>query len=184
MTCRLCGAGLTAEDSYDICDTCGMKIARRYKERLLWEERDAEDRARRKRHAAELERREREAASRPPLVAQPAQLESVVYYVQLGEWIKIGYSKNLRARLHQLRAEPGHVLAVEPGGRSIEEQRHQQFAHLRPRAKWENFAPAEDLAEHIAALREQHGIPDWLNPPRVNRRSRNTPVVVRRANSA
>jgi hypothetical protein len=172
------------EACYDVCDTCGMRIARRYKDRLVHEVHREEQAQRERKLAAAADKARREAASRPPLAEAHRQLESVVYYVRLGTHVKIGYSANLVGRLHALRAEPSDVLAIEPGGRTVEDARHQQFNHLRIRAKWENFTEAPDLVRHMDALREEHGIPDWLTPPRRHRRSRATPVVIRHVGDA
>jgi hypothetical protein len=155
-----------------------MKIARRYRDRILAE--DSRERQERNQRAREnwLDQKRREAASAPK-VEHPTQTESVVYYVQLGDHIKIGYSARLRERLHALRAEPDALLAVEPGGRRLEDKRHQQFAHLRIKSRWENFEPGDELLAHIADLKAEHGLPDYIGPrPRRDRRA--TPVVVRR----
>jgi hypothetical protein len=73
----------------------------------------------------------------------------VVYYVRIGQHIKIGTSTNLKKRL---AAYPlGELLATEPGSYDIESQRLSQFAHLLAHRR-EYFTPATDLLEHIAAL--------------------------------
>lgn len=77
----------------------------------------------------------------------------VVYYVQVGEHIKIGYSSNLPSRM---RAYPptSRLLAYEMGGVGLEAQRHQQFAaDLVAGREW--FAPSPALLAHIRALKEQ-----------------------------
>lgn len=82
-----------------------------------------------------------------------AAAKSVVYYVRTGRYIKIGYTANLRDRLHTLRLHPTAVLATEPGGRRLEAQRHAQFAADRIGRK-EDFAPSLALMEHIRELQE------------------------------
>lgn len=96
-----------------------------------------------------------EEARRRELAAR----QSVVYYVRIGEYIKIGYSTNLTERLHALRIGRDDVLATEPGGRELEQQRHQQFASERLRSKFENFKPSQCLLDHIEAVRDEHGPP-------------------------
>lgn len=180
MRCRLCLGDNEVDPTYgDVCDSCGLKIARRFRERMIWEDRQVQDAKRQKEREAKAERARREAAARPALAESLTQRESVVYYVRIADHVKIGYSKNLINRLHALRVEVSDVLAIEPGGRSIEQQRHEQFGHLRIKAKWENFTPGDDLDTHIKALRDEFGIPVWLTPPRTNRRALATPVVVR-----
>jgi hypothetical protein len=182
-TCRLCPNELTDEDSYEFCDTCGIKIARRYKERLDWEDRQVQLAHDEKRRATEAERARREAASRPPLAESARQEEPVVYYVRLGNHIKIGYSTNLVGRLNALRAEASDVLAIEPGARRLEAQRHEQFKHLRIKTRWENFYPGADLEAHIVEIKATHGIPAWLTPIKTYRRRRNSPVTIRKIDS-
>lgn len=90
--------------------------------------------------------------------AKTAQERSVVYYVRIGDAIKIGYSSNLKQRISSLRARRSDVLAVEPGARKLEAQRHLKFASLR-RGKREDFEPSFALIQHIDAVRERHGDP-------------------------
>jgi hypothetical protein len=81
---------------------------------------------------------------------------SLVYYVQLGDLIKIGYTANFSQRMKNY---PPHrrVLAVERGNMRLEEQRHRQFrAHLAEGNEW--FRPAPDLIEHINRLRKKAGV--------------------------
>lgn len=79
----------------------------------------------------------------------------LVYYIQVGEQIKIGTTSNLTARL-QAFPPTAKLLAVERGGFDVERGRHQQFRALRVRAmnggqtEWFRDDPA--LREHIATL--------------------------------
>jgi len=84
--------------------------------------------------------------------------QSQVYYVRIGDYIKIGYTTNLTARLVGLRADADQVLATEPGGAQEERARHLQFAHLR-KGRRENFRGALDLIQHIDRVNEKHGPP-------------------------
>lgn len=79
----------------------------------------------------------------------------VVYYIRLSPTrVKIGTTKNLVLRCRQLVPNGGRsaVLAYEIGGRALERQRHQQFAHLRTDG-CETFRTGRDLIEHIKATR-------------------------------
>lgn len=175
--CRLCQTRAAADDLM-VCGECGMRVARRYKLPLLHEVRMRDSESRRARLAkAEQERQRRDAELRRAGWGSHAQVDSVVYYVEIGSYIKIGYSKNLRSRLQALRVPVSDLLAVEPGGRSEEARRHEQFGHLRINKRWENFRPEPDLLEHIATTRATYGIPAWLT---VKRRGKNGPVVIRR----
>lgn len=86
------------------------------------------------------------------------EAEAQVYYVQMGERIKIGYTKSVRNRMAQLRTHPRFVLATEPGGREMERMRHLEFAGLRDGRK-EEFFPHDRLMRHIDLIRETYGPP-------------------------
>lgn len=76
--------------------------------------------------------------------------DPVVYYLRFGDRIKIGTTTDLRSRLASLPHD--EVLAVERGDRSIESQRHAQFAHLRITRRGEWFRADPDLLAHIDTL--------------------------------
>lgn len=74
-----------------------------------------------------------------------------VYYVQVGNRIKIGYTTSLANRV---RAYPpgSRLLAYEPGGLALEAQRHAQFgADLDAGREW--FRPSEPLLAHIEQIK-------------------------------
>lgn len=73
----------------------------------------------------------------------------VVYYLRYAERIKIGTSTRPRQRLAAIRHD--ELLAFELGGRTLEQQRHRQFAALREGGEW--FRSAPELLAHVAALR-------------------------------
>ena len=75
----------------------------------------------------------------------------VVYYVRMGEFIKIGTSTNVPRRLGELYLRPDALLATEPGGATLERQRHREFADER--FDRELFEPSDRLLQHIEALR-------------------------------
>lgn len=76
--------------------------------------------------------------------------DGVVYYVQVGELVKIGNAVNLRRRLTVY--PPGRrLLATEPGGEMRERKRHHQFRASRVEREW--FRPTDDLVAHIVKLR-------------------------------
>lgn len=87
-----------------------------------------------------------------------AERRSIVYYIRRGEFIKIGTTVNPVSRLGSLM--PDEILAYEPGDVQREQARHRQFRTSRVARKGEYFRRTEELAAHIAALREQHGDPD------------------------
>lgn len=76
--------------------------------------------------------------------------ESVVYYVLVGDLIKIGKTVDIARRM---TAYPptAVLLATEPGGREVEAQRLAQFAHDRvARREW--FDPSRQLRSYIESL--------------------------------
>lgn len=74
-----------------------------------------------------------------------------VYYLRVGELIKIGTTKrNLKDRIAAYPPNSA-LLAVERGGEELEARRHRQFHHLlAERKEW--FRPGAELMEHIAGL--------------------------------
>lgn len=94
-------------------------------------------------------RRNREARERE-------QKPGAVYYVRLtGDRIKIGWTTNLAVRLATYRSRPEDLLAVEPGPKTLEAERHAQFAAERLDKRLEDFEMSERLAQHIATLNAQ-----------------------------
>lgn len=67
----------------------------------------------------------------------PAREPDVVYYMLLGSRIKIGTTTNVKSRLSAVNAE--ELLATEPGDRTLEAQRHREFASLRTHLEWFRF---------------------------------------------
>lgn len=81
--------------------------------------------------------------------------DSFVYYVRFSGRIKIGFSEQVRARISALPVD--EVLALEPGGRELEQMRHKQFRQYRANKEW--FEPGPDLLDHIAMLTKHYGTP-------------------------
>lgn len=64
---------------------------------------------------------------------------SVVYIVQIGKWVKVGYSTDLEQRLQSFTtgtAEPIKLLAMFPGGRSDEARLHRALEESRVRGEF------------------------------------------------
>lgn len=95
--------------------------------------------------------------------------QQVVYYVRMPDessksgQIKIGTTTNLTSRLLSLERAygggPPEVLATEPGGHDIEQQRHGQFSHLSHGGFHEYFEPGHDLLAFIQQVRSVWGEP-------------------------
>lgn len=78
----------------------------------------------------------------------PRPIVEVVYYLRFDERIKIGTSSRPRQRLAAIRHD--ELLAFERGGRSLERQRHEQFAALREGGEW--FTADASLIDHASGL--------------------------------
>ncbi len=87
----------------------------------------------------------------PELRAKVRRSRSVVYYAATDGLIKIGTTIHLDIRMGQLEA---NLLVTEPGGRSLERSRHEQFAHLLSKGR-EYFHPGPELLIHITNLLKQ-----------------------------
>lgn len=88
-----------------------------------------------------------EASEEPDRFAlKPGQ---VVYYMRIGNRVKIGVTANLRSRIAAIN--PEEVMVTEPGNRILEKVRHEQFSDLRVYGEW--FELGERLAVHIEELR-------------------------------
>jgi len=90
---------------------------------------------------AELARRRPD----PPIQRWSAEPPSWVYFVRIGDLIKIGYSTNPKERFRALKVDA--VLAAIPGTRADEQRYHETFAHLRVRGEY--FHPGDDLLTFI-----------------------------------
>ncbi|WP_286218137.1 GIY-YIG nuclease family protein [Paraoerskovia sediminicola] len=80
-----------------------------------------------------------------------------VYYIRIGDTVKIGYARNVAQRM---RAYPpnAQLVAVEPGTKVLERKRHQHFgAHLAHGREW--FTPCDELDDWIGTLRDFYGDP-------------------------
>lgn len=88
----------------------------------------------------------------------------LVYYLRVGDKVKIGYTSDLRQRMNSYPPD-SELLAVEPGDLLLERARHAQFArHLRIGREW--FEPASEIMAHVAKVREQYELRQYLPPRR------------------
>lgn len=96
-----------------------------------------------------------------------AQRPGYVYYVEVGDRIKIGFTENVANRM---RAYPptSTLLAVHPGTPSMEKEMHSKFrVHLAEGREW--FKPSEELAAHIEAVAKQFPLELHFTPNRPTR---------------
>jgi hypothetical protein len=72
---------------------------------------------------------------------------SVVYFIRMGDLIKIGYTTNLQKRVSGLSLTMAHVVATVFGGSALEEELHERFADLREHGEW--FRAEPPLLDYI-----------------------------------
>lgn len=85
--------------------------------------------------------------------ARRARQQGQIYYLRVGDLVKVGYTADLRQRLRDYPPD-AKLLAVEPGTRTHEAQLHRKFRHLLAgRAEW--YRAGLDLMHHIAAVRDR-----------------------------
>lgn len=89
--------------------------------------------------------------------ATPEVVDAVIYYMQVGPFIKIGTTTTLARRLRSYPPD-SVLLAIEPGGYDVERARHHQFNADRAAGR-EWFRPSEALSTHIEYL--QRRAPEW-----------------------
>jgi hypothetical protein len=95
--------------------------------------------------------------ARPP--RDPRDREHV-YYVRVADRVKIGFSRNVYDRVASIPCD--ELLAVEPGGRPLEQMRHKQFAALRIYRNREWFRHEGELRSHVEMLLDHFGPPEKL----------------------
>lgn len=99
--------------------------------------------------ATEPERRAAREASEPPDPPPRPEPVGCVYFIRLGDLVKIGFTTNLEQRMKDLPQE--EVLGIVPFATMREERRcHAAFAHLRRTGEW--FDDAPDLRAFITAV--------------------------------
>lgn len=81
-----------------------------------------------------------------------------VYFVRLGSVIKIGHSRRLTSRLRTFASygQEVEVLALELGGRDLEQRLHRRFNDIRSSVGFsrELFNPSDELYKYIATGRK------------------------------
>lgn len=83
-----------------------------------------------------------------------------IYYLRVGERVKIGHTTNLDQRLAAYPPD-SVLLALHPGTRAREKQLHEQFSVLK-RLGREWYAPHPAIDVHVAEVLAEHGSPHKL----------------------
>jgi hypothetical protein len=97
--------------------------------------------------------------------------EDWVYFIRLGDVIKIGHSRRLMSRLRSFAAygQEVEVLALEIGGRALETRLHRRFSHLRSDVGFskELFRPDPEILGYIKSGRKCGICDDRARPQKV-----------------
>lgn len=104
-----------------------------------------------------VHRRTVEAANEARLAQSRGEQPGWIYYLSVGDRVKIGFSTNVRRRMRQYPPS-SHLLAVHPGTPDLEVEMHRRFAGSRAAGR-EWFNRSTDLLEHIDQVVEQFGDP-------------------------
>lgn len=86
--------------------------------------------------------------------------EEFVYYLRWSDRIKIGTSRSIKSRINSLYHD--EVLAIEQGGATLEQKRHEQFKQFLIPGQREWFTTDDSLLRHISAVREKFGDPQKI----------------------
>lgn len=84
------------------------------------------------------------------------QTEGYIYFVQCGEFVKIGYTANPNSRMSKFKTNNPYecrLVALIDGGKIIEAQMHERFAEFHHRGEW--YRCGDALMSFIASLSEQ-----------------------------
>lgn len=88
---------------------------------------------------------------RPPLKASDQR--GTIYFVRCVDWVKIGWSSDLKGRLKSLQTTaPGEIKLIGKTRGSIKQERdlHSRFAHHRVSGEWFNADP--EILEFVEAI--------------------------------
>lgn len=96
-----------------------------------------------------------------PLKAEPNPVPGVVYYVQVGAHVKIGWTADMANRMRKYPPNSA-LLAQHPGTRQDETRIHRRFAADRTHGR-EWYVPSASLTRHIDNVVNEHGKPDAPN---------------------
>lgn len=111
-------------------------------------------------------------------VNSPQNPSGVVYYLRLGDLIKVGFTVDLAARLRDYPPH-AHVLATEPGTKTLERQRHHELRHsLNLGREW--FARSDEVLAHIESVLAEYGEPVVVGK---SKNQHHYPVTVTRINA-
>ena len=86
---------------------------------------------------------------------EPSRPETVIYFVAVRGFIKIGVTQDWRSRLSGLQSsnpETIEILALLVRPQIYERTMHRKFAAFRVRGEW--FTDCKEIREHIASIKD------------------------------
>lgn len=86
-----------------------------------------------------------------------------VYFVRVGDFIKIGYTREIKRRMYQIDSLTPHeieLLLHINGDTVYEDILHDKFKHLRRKFDW--FEATKELVDFIDNLREEQNTYEWM----------------------
>lgn len=104
-----------------------------------------------RRVAAEREQWAKKGLSDPKTFERHLNPGSVVYFIRMGDLIKIGYTSNLIQRVQGLSLTMGHVLVAIPGASALESELHRRFAEYREHGEW--FRAVPEILDYVEAAK-------------------------------
>jgi hypothetical protein len=132
----------SVDESVPLCQLHHLAAWRTFEKMALWP----------------LQEVRRAILDRPPSAPRPApdrpnrETVGLVYFLRLGNRVKIGFTRNIGSRLAVLPHD--EVLGVAVGGFADEKRCHDAFAHLRTTGEW--FKAEPDLLAFIADVTEPY----------------------------
>lgn len=108
------------------------------------------------------------------LLTPPAPIEPIVYFVQMGKYIKIGHSTNLPNRLKSFATtspERPRVLLTIPGGQAVERRLHDVLSETRVRGEFFHYEYRIDGFIRFAEANDLASAWDWLEQTTPHRRN-------------
>jgi hypothetical protein len=98
----------------------------------------------------------------------------VVYFIRLGDSVKIGTSKNLSGRLNTLSLRPQNVMLLLPGDWKIEHEYHDRFRQHWIQGEWFRYVGSLKTFINYGISEPKAKIPDNVEIP-------NNRVTIRQA---
>jgi hypothetical protein len=153
LRCRICAEDLTFDlikrmyvREQPVCMACAIRVHEGLLRHYNTPEVTAFERIRHYNKHGEPRWRDEPAAQNDP---------GWVYYIRMGDVIKIGYAIDVTKRM---RAYPpsAELLAAHPGTKAVERDMHKRFSEDLARGR-EWFRESDDLIAHIASVVEQFG---------------------------